>query len=103
MRYVSNCVKIQAVLAEAVVPAVVERLMLIGIDEIVVSTVRSTAGSRETRSFRGVRYSEDLAECCALECWPSDEQAEAAGRAIQQALEKSASDALLYVSPTEST
>ena len=53
------------------------------------------------RSFRGVRYSEDLSERCALECWPGDDQAEAAGRAIQQALEKSASDALLYVSLTE--
>ncbi len=101
MRYVSNRVKIQAVLPEAVVPAVVERLMLVGVDDIVVSTVRCTAGTKETRSFRGVRYSEDLAERCALECWPNDDQAEAAGRAIQQALEKNASDALLYVSPTD--
>jgi nitrogen regulatory protein PII len=103
MRYESNRVKIQAVLPEAVVPDVVERLMLVGIDDIVVSVVRSSAGPKETRSFRGVLYSEDLIERCALECWPDDEQAEAAGRAIQQALAKSASDALLYVSVTEDT
>jgi nitrogen regulatory protein PII len=94
-------VKIQAVLSEAVVPAVVERLMLVGIEDIVVSVVRSATGAKEARSFRGVRYSEDLAERCALECWPGDDQAEAAGRAIQQALEKSASDALLVVTLTE--
>ena len=98
MRYASNHVKIHAVLPEAVVPAVIERLMLVGIEEIVVSAVRSSAGATETRSFRGVRYAEDLSERCALECWPDDEHAEAAGRAIQKALEKSASDALLYVS-----
>lgn len=101
MRYVSNRVKIQAVLSEAVVSAVVERLMLVGIEDIVVSTVRSSAGAKETRSFRGVRYSDDLTERCALECWPDEDQAEAAGRAIQQALEKSASDALLLVIPTD--
>jgi hypothetical protein len=93
--------KIQAVLPEAVVPEVVERLMLVGIDDIVVSAVRTSSGPKEMRSFRGVRYTDDLAERCALECWPDDNQAEAAGRAIQQALEKNASDALLLVSPSE--
>lgn len=93
--------KIQAVLPEAAVAAVVERLILVGVDDIVVSAVRESTGAKETRQFRGVRYSEELVERCAIECWPDDEHAEAAGRAIQQALEKSASSAMLYVSPTE--
>ena len=93
--------KIQAVLPEATVPAVVERLLLVGVDDIVVSTVRAIGRAKETRSFRGIRYSEELVERCSLECWPDDEHAEAAGRAISQAIEKSASDAVIYVSLAE--
>ena len=93
--------KIQAVLPEAAVATVVERLMLVGIDHIVVSAVRESTGARETRQFRGVRYSEELVERCAIECWPDDEHAEAAGRAIQQAVERAASSAVVYVTLTE--
>lgn len=93
--------KIQAVLPEVAVAAVVERLMLVGVDDVVVSAVRESVGLKATRSFRGVRYAEELGERCSVECWPDDEHAEAVGRAIQQAVEKSATSATVYVSITE--
>ncbi|HEX4339182.1 MAG TPA: P-II family nitrogen regulator [Polyangiaceae bacterium] len=93
--------KIQAVLPEAHLPAVLERLSLIGVDDIVVSSVRVYAKTDEVRSFRGVRYASQLVDRCALECWPDDDHAEAVARAILQALEKSAADAMIYVSLTE--
>ena len=92
--------KIQAILSDVVVPSVIERLMLIGIDDIVVSTVRGSSHHAEMRSFRGVRYSDELIERSMIECWPDDDQGEAVGRAIQQAIEKSGSEAFVVVSLT---
>ena len=92
--------KIQAVMPEAVLPAVIERLALIGVEEIIVSSVRATVKLEEIRSFRGVRYTQELADRCALECWPGDD-AEPAVRAIRQAVEKSASEAMILVMDSE--
>jgi nitrogen regulatory protein PII len=93
--------KIQAVMAEANLPAVLERLALIGVDDVVVSQVRIEARAEEVRSFRGARYWQELVDRCSVECWPDEDAVEPVTRAIRQAVEKNASEATIIVSDAE--
>jgi len=94
--------KIHAVLPEASLHAVIERLLLIGIEEVIVSTVRVFGvPANDVRAFRGVRYSSELVDRCALECWPDDSKTEPAVRAIRNVTERNSWDATITVSWTD--
>jgi nitrogen regulatory protein PII len=95
--------KIHAVLPESSLHAVLERLLLIGVEDIIVSTVRTLGvpPPEAVRSFRGVRYAPELVDRCALECWPDDAKTEPAVRAIRNATERASSEATIVVSWTD--
>jgi nitrogen regulatory protein PII len=94
--------KVQAILPESNLQAVLERLLLIGVQEVVVSTVRTQiTPAEDVRAFRGVRYSSELVDRCALECWPDEATTEPAVRAIRNATERSSSEATIVVSWTD--
>lgn len=77
--------KIQAIVREQQLEAIIERLVLIGVRGLTVATVRGTGpGSTHREVFRGSAYKVDYAVKIAIEWYGPDDEADAVVRAIQQ-------------------
>jgi|SRR6185312_11398866 len=77
--------KVQAIVREERVEAIIERLWLIGVRGLTVSAVRGTGhGGGHKEVFRGAVYQVDFQRMIMLEWFGMDEHADAVVRAIQQ-------------------
>jgi nitrogen regulatory protein P-II 1 len=76
--------KVQAIVRESQIDAVVERLVLIGVRGLTVASVKGTGpGSSHREVFRGSAYRVDYAARLLLEWIGPDDEADAVIRAIQ--------------------
>jgi nitrogen regulatory protein P-II 1 len=77
--------KVQAVIRERVLEAVVVRLVMIGVRGLTVGPVRGAGGAAQrTQVFRGLRYGVPFAPMVLLEWYGPEDEADAVVRAIQQ-------------------
>jgi nitrogen regulatory protein P-II 1 len=77
--------KVQAIVREQQVEAIVERLVLIGVRGLTLGTVKGTGpGSSHREVFRGSAYRVDYAPRVLIEWYGPDREAEAIVRVIQQ-------------------
>jgi nitrogen regulatory protein P-II 1 len=95
--------KIQAIVREEVLDAIIERLILIGVRGLTFSPVKGTGGTAGHRQvFRGSAYHVPYAQKIQLEWYGPDDEAEAVMRAIQQrAFTGQGGDGRIFVSEVE--
>ncbi len=95
--------KIQAIVREQQLDAIIERLLLIGIRGLTIGMAKGTGtGATHREVFRGSAYRVDYAAKILLEWYGPDDDAEAIMRAIQQrASTGEAGDGRIFVQHVE--
>jgi hypothetical protein len=93
--------KVQAIVPEARIGPIVERLLLVGVDEVFVSDVYAATAGAEPQVFRGHRSGGALSRRALFEWWGSDAQVECVVRAIRQASGEDAAPGAILVTELE--